>query len=435
MKKLVIGYRLSVIGLAITLLLPAIAFASGVSGGGSGGSLTVPGSDQQVLFNDGGALGANAALTFNKATGKLSAGSLGASSDIQSYGGISANGNNLHFSASTHVSEQHSTTHPQTLNIYNTTDGNGADVPHTNYERGFTKWNSNIFQIGTEKGGSGAAREMALLPNTTVWIGSTTAGSGVYYLSSGGGLVLHTNFNGASGGMAFEQGNGAHSATRYWSWDISGFDNVAKLYESGIFTIGEDMYQTTGYTPEIDIYNVGKQGGSNYERGYLRWSGNVFKIGTEKGGSGTLRALSILASDITLSFGSHSNSITLDGSNERILYDSYNTSWGHMFSISGAGKFDIFNTELRIYSSVTNGTSFYNTTDKTTNYERAFMKWASNVFTIGTEAGGSGVQRTMALALAAIPVYANNAAAVAGGLTAGGLYRTGGDPDALSIVH
>lgn len=35
----------------------------------------------------------------------------------------------------------------------------------------------------------------------------------------------------------------------------------------------------------------------------------------------------------------------------------------------------------------------------------------------------------------AIPVYANNAAALAGGLLVGGFYRTGGDPDALCIVH
>jgi hypothetical protein len=34
-----------------------------------------------------------------------------------------------------------------------------------------------------------------------------------------------------------------------------------------------------------------------------------------------------------------------------------------------------------------------------------------------------------------LPVYANNAAATAGGLVPGALYRTGGDPDVVSIVH
>ena len=34
-----------------------------------------------------------------------------------------------------------------------------------------------------------------------------------------------------------------------------------------------------------------------------------------------------------------------------------------------------------------------------------------------------------------IPAFANNAAAIAGGLTPGAFYRTGGDPDVLCVVH
>lgn len=37
--------------------------------------------------------------------------------------------------------------------------------------------------------------------------------------------------------------------------------------------------------------------------------------------------------------------------------------------------------------------------------------------------------------LAGVSVFANNAAAVAGGLTQGDIYRLGGDPDQLCIVH
>jgi hypothetical protein len=32
-------------------------------------------------------------------------------------------------------------------------------------------------------------------------------------------------------------------------------------------------------------------------------------------------------------------------------------------------------------------------------------------------------------------VYANNAAAITGGLSAGAFYRTGADPDAVCVVH
>jgi len=34
-----------------------------------------------------------------------------------------------------------------------------------------------------------------------------------------------------------------------------------------------------------------------------------------------------------------------------------------------------------------------------------------------------------------LPIYANNAAALAGGLRAGSLYRTGADPDVVCVVH
>lgn len=33
------------------------------------------------------------------------------------------------------------------------------------------------------------------------------------------------------------------------------------------------------------------------------------------------------------------------------------------------------------------------------------------------------------------PIYADNAAAIAGGLTAGGVYRSGADPDVLAVAH
>ena len=34
-----------------------------------------------------------------------------------------------------------------------------------------------------------------------------------------------------------------------------------------------------------------------------------------------------------------------------------------------------------------------------------------------------------------MPIFANNAAAVAGGLAVGSIYRSGADPDVLSVVH
>jgi hypothetical protein len=42
---------------------------------------------------------------------------------------------------------------------------------------------------------------------------------------------------------------------------------------------------------------------------------------------------------------------------------------------------------------------------------------------------------TSKLQVVGLSVFANNAAAVAGGLTAGAFYRTGGDPDLVCVVH
>jgi hypothetical protein len=55
-----------------------------------------------------------------------------------------------------------------------------------------------------------------------------------------------------------------------------------------------------------------------------------------------------------------------------------------------------------------------------------------------TRAGLVGIgtnSPTAPLQVVGVPVYANNAAAIAGGLTAGAFYRTGANPDPLCIVH
>lgn len=42
---------------------------------------------------------------------------------------------------------------------------------------------------------------------------------------------------------------------------------------------------------------------------------------------------------------------------------------------------------------------------------------------------------TASASITNLPVYANNAAAITGGLVAGNLYRTGADPDFVAVVH
>jgi hypothetical protein len=96
---------------------------------------------------------------------------------------------------------------------------------------------------------------------------------------------------------------------------------------------------------------------------------------------------------------------------------------------------------LTIGSHLTGG-SFNGTAPVTIAADATSANTASTI--VARDASGNfSVGKISALTLAAgvlqlstlPPVYANNAAAIAGGLTAGGIYRSGSDPDVLAICH
>lgn len=67
--------------------------------------------------------------------------------------------------------------------------------------------------------------------------------------------------------------------------------------------------------------------------------------------------------------------------------------------------------------------------------QSVFGKWLSRVYSILQRAAPLVVNNAFYIDLSQIPVYANNAAAIAGGLSAGNLYRTGANPDPVCVVH
>ncbi len=64
------------------------------------------------------------------------------------------------------------------------------------------------------------------------------------------------------------------------------------------------------------------------------------------------------------------------------------------------------------------------------------ITWVPLVYLTFTGEFGLGTALpTSKLHVVGLPVYSNNAAAIAGGLTAGAFYRNGADPDGVCVVH
>ncbi|HDR8950741.1 TPA: hypothetical protein QDA82_001017 [Burkholderia vietnamiensis] len=77
--------------------------------------------------------------------------------------------------------------------------------------------------------------------------------------------------------------------------DLAGsFPNPTVAQVSGLnlfLEASQTVAQYSGTSPQtFRQYNT-RTDGSNYERGFARWSGNLFQIGTENAGTGSARAL------------------------------------------------------------------------------------------------------------------------------------------------
>jgi hypothetical protein len=178
---------------------------------------------------------------------------------------------------------QRNAANPQTFNIYNTF------TSATNHERGFLKWSSNVFQIGTEKGsGGGTARDLELQSDGVTRMritgsprifgglinyagsitGAATIGIGTFgYLSGTAGN---------SGGIAFYNGNGGSVGARLGTEE----DFVLAM-------------RNAGNSHSLRIYNT-HTSTTSWERLNLRWASNEFILDAEAGsGGGTLRGIKI----------------------------------------------------------------------------------------------------------------------------------------------
>jgi hypothetical protein len=135
---------------------------------------------------------------------------------------------------------------------------------------------------------------------------------------------------------------------------------------------------------------------SNYERGFFRWSSNVLEIGAEAAGTGTQRTIDIKIGTTT--------ALSFNASAQASFSSRVTASAG--FSTGGAFLFvDTISNGFRFTdgsgSTIASGGLFlYNAYTNTTNNERGFFRWASNVLEIGTSAAGTGTLRGLKIGTA-----------------------------------
>ena len=224
------------------------------------------------------------------------------------------------------------------------------------------------------------------------------------------------------------------------SSDTFTLNNAAQTIANKTFTstalTGNTAISSGG---ELRIYNTADQT-TNYERVRQYWTGNVWTLASESGGTGTARTmqfgtitsfiipnaagavlrrnntsttylLNITSTGLSASSGTQSGllidptinqsgsanytalivnpSETATGTGSKLLAD---------FQLGGVSKTRIDSTGSHyLSSSATNGMALYATTDETTNYERARVYWNSTVFTIQTDNGGTGSARSLSL--------------------------------------
>jgi hypothetical protein len=192
--------------------------------------------------------------------------------------------------------------------------------------------------------------------------------------------------------------------------------NTSLAVAGGIITgasnVIEQVNSTSGQT--FRLYNTQSgSGGVNFERLRFAWASNVAIIGTEKGGTGSVRNLDLQVDGNTLLSLGHSGGLRASGlvsygqtsvpqvglsslgffaggANNSGAIEFYDGNGGGVSTRLGLDDYNV----LAIRSG-TSAQSFriYNTTS----WERANFRWASNEFIIDAEAGGTGTLRGIKL--------------------------------------
>ncbi|MGJ0505600.1 MAG: hypothetical protein ACR652_00410 [Methylocystis sp.] len=157
---------------------------------------------------------------------------------------------------------------PQTFNIYNTyTDA-------SNYERGILQWNSNVLFIGTDKGGTGVARELRLTSTGSVNI-APNGGTLAWTFTTGGHFLAWTD-------NAYDIG-------------ASGANRPRNLYLAGVANVGGNFNFTVNATIQVNGINYlsfGPSSALTASKSIIVDTGNLIAFGGLTSASSALKGSS-----------------------------------------------------------------------------------------------------------------------------------------------
>lgn len=216
-------------------------------------------------------------------------------------------------------------------------------------------------------------------------VSSASTGSQSVYIHTDGAEAVRFGGSNVSrrttfaGGATFQGGGNG-------GIDIDG--NIVPWYV-GSHSLGnasnpwKDIYQQGA----VLNYNTGFSGSSNYERGYQRWNSNVYEIGTEKAGTGTDRSFRISSGNSVFIHGGTIHVATINTNGIELKFGNLYPTLAADIGVNGAGT--IWRSLYLSNEVVQNNAGFVGNT----NYERGYHRWTSNVYQIGSEAGGTGVVR------------------------------------------
>jgi hypothetical protein len=196
------------------------------------------------------------------------------------------------------IIEQRNAANAQEYRIFNTF------TSATNHERGFLKWSSNVFQIGTEKGsGGGTARALEFQTDgvtrlTIATNGQVTAGTQIntpIIRSTGTWLDISDSSSGPRFGF-FQHGGMLLRDSGYLGWNASGTITSSSTGDLRLFrdAAAALALRNDANAQTFRIYNtVSGTNNVNFDRVNFRWASNEFIIDAEAGGTGTLRGIKI----------------------------------------------------------------------------------------------------------------------------------------------